>query len=167
LESSGRSDASVHALEREEEHGQDESNFGNATSNGDGDDSRARRKTLKPRLKQTHAKQNPTTLFDIEIKPSEAAQTIPSTVSGYLANKTAALASGNKTALASMITNKLRPPAPSPTAAPSCLAPSDSNYTSQFNTSSQVIIECSGVPLKSISNFAMGECGTRTTADPR
>ena len=52
-------------------------------------------------------------------------------------------------------------------AAPSCTAPTDPAYSAGFNVASQTIIECTGVPLVSISNWAMGECGVRTTADPR
>jgi hypothetical protein len=82
-----------------------------------------------------------------------------------LANKTARLS--NSSALAALLSSKLHPAAPAPSAAPSCDAPSDPAYTSQFNVSNQVIIECTNTPLVSISNFAMGECGSRTTADPR
>ena len=103
-------------------------------------------------LPQSHFQ--PPSLFDLEVKPSEAAKTLPATLSNLLANKTSAV-------------DSLLHPACAATAAPSCSAPSDVNYTSQFNVSTQTIIECTGVPLESISNFAMGECGVRTTADPR
>ena len=68
-----------------------------------------------------------------------------------------------------MLSSKLHlsPSSKSSAAAPSCDAPSDPAYTSQFNVSTQTIIECTSTPLVSISDFAMGECGSRTTADPR
>ena len=71
--------------------------------------------------------------------------------------------------LAALLSSKLHlsPSSESSAAAPSCDAPSDPAYTSQFNASTQTIIECTSTPLVSISDFAMGECGSRTTADPR
>ena len=118
-----------------------------------------------------HPPNQPTTLFDLEIKPSPAALTLPSTISGLVANKTAAAKnfSSSSSLLAALLSSKLHlsPSSKSSAAAPSCDAPSDPAYTSQFNVSTQTIIECTSTPLVSISDFAMGECGSRTTADPR
>ena len=97
----------------------------------------------------------PTSLFNLEVQASDTAKTIASTLSGLLANKTTAL----EAALHPACT-------PSP-ASPSCTAETDPAYTDQFDAVSQTIIECTGVPVPTISNWAMGECGTRTTGDPR
>lgn len=95
--------------------------------------------------------------------PNSAAKTIPDTLASLLANKTADKF-GNSSKITQFINYKLDLPGP---AAPTCTATNDPSYTDQFDAASQVIIECTGTPLKSISNWAMGECGTRTSADPR
>ena len=91
---------------------------------------------------------------------------MPDAIASYLANKTTAKL-GNTSKITALINHKLYD-APLPgTTAPTCTAANDPTYTSQFDVASQTIVECTGVPLVSISNWAMGECGTRTSADPR
>lgn len=106
----------------------------------------------------------PPPLFQVELEPTDAAKTIPATLQALAANKTAA-----KKVNASYVASKLCSGVAGGGggAAPSCTAPTDPAYAAGFDVASQHIVECTGVPLVSISNWAMGECGVRTTADPR
>lgn len=130
----------------------------------------ARRAALLLALASTAAAiKKPPPLFQVEIEPTDTAKTIPDTVASFLANKTGVPAAANKfnaSYLASKLCSGVAGSASSG-AAPSCTAPTDPAYTAGFDVATQTIIECTGVPLVSISTWAMGECGTRTTADPR